>query len=335
MKNKWKITELGDVCKFNYGKGLPKRKRINGIYPVYGSGGIVDYNKEYYIEGPGIIVGRKGTIGSVYFEKRKFFPIDTVFYIEENKSVYNIRFLYYLLSNLGLNRLNSDAAVPGLNRNIAYQQKILLPALDVQNKISSILSTYDDLIENNARRIQILEEMAQLIYREWFVNFEFPSPPDKGELEGVKFIPYSPKLKEYARHNRKNATPAEKRMWELLSRKQLAGLKFTRQKPLENFIVDFYCSELLLGIEIDGDTHAFQEKYDELRSDILKKKYGIEIIRYTNTDVLSNTEGVYLDLVEHIKRKTLPCQGGDINLREVKWWIQNLAKFQRDGKYYS
>ncbi|HBY57388.1 MAG TPA: hypothetical protein DEG96_05950 [Candidatus Atribacteria bacterium] len=174
MKNKWKTTELGDICKFNYGKGLPKRKRIHGIYPVYGSGGIVDYNKEYYIKGPGIIVGRKGTIGSVYFEKKNFFPIDTVFYITENKEVYDIRFLYYLLLDLGLYRLNSDAAVPGLNRNVAYQQKISLPSLNIQNKISSILSAYDDLIENNTRRIKILEEMAQLIYREWFVHFRFP-----------------------------------------------------------------------------------------------------------------------------------------------------------------
>lgn len=182
MKNNWKIIELGNVCKFKYGKGLPKRKRLNGIYPVYGSGGIVDYNKDYYIKGPGIIVGRKGTIGSVYFEKRNFFPIDTVFYIEENKDVYDIRFLYYMLINLGLSRLNSDAAVPGLNRNIAYRQEISLPPLNVQRKISSILSAYDNLIENNTRRIKILEEMAQLIYREWFVNFRFPGH------EKVKFI---------------------------------------------------------------------------------------------------------------------------------------------------
>ncbi|MEK6645473.1 MAG: endonuclease domain-containing protein [Candidatus Firestonebacteria bacterium] len=128
-------------------------------------------------------------------------------------------------------------------------------------------------------------------------------PPDKGELEGVNYIPYNPKLKEYARQNRKNPTPTEKRIWELLSRKQFDGLKFTRQKPLENFIIDFYCSELLLGIEIDGDTHAFQEKYDELRSDALKRKYDIEIIRYINTDVVFNTEGVYLDLVERIRER--------------------------------
>ncbi len=240
-----------------------------------------------------------------------------------------------------INALKSGVAQPQLPICDIKYMTISIPSLIEQRKISSILSAYDDLIENNTRRIQILEEIAQMIYKEWFVNFEFPTspsppppPPDKGELKGVGgelkgvkgelkgvgYIPYNPKLKEYARQNRKNPTPAEKKMWELLCRKQFDGLKFTRQKPLEDFIVDFYCSELLLGIEIDGDTHAFQEKYDELRSDILQKRYGIEIIRYQNSDVLSNTEGVYLDLTERIKSRkkthpkptlTLPYQGGN------------------------
>jgi len=174
MNNNWNTLKLYDICKFKYGAGLPKRNRIKGEFPVYGSGGIVDYHNDYLIKGPGIIIGRKGTIGSVYFEKRNFFPIDTVFYIEENKKKYNIRFLYFLLGNLGLDRLNSDAAVPGLNRNVAHLQKINLPNCAIQNKIASILSAYDDLIENNNRRIKILEEMAQTIYKEWFVNFRFP-----------------------------------------------------------------------------------------------------------------------------------------------------------------
>jgi len=73
-----------------------------------------------------------------------------------------------------LKTLNSDAAVPGLNRDIAHNQEFSLPSLPTQRKIVAILSAYDDLIENNTRRIKILEEMAQLIYREWFVKFRFP-----------------------------------------------------------------------------------------------------------------------------------------------------------------
>ena len=80
-------------------------------------------------------------------------------------------------------------------------------------------------------------------------------------------------------------------------------LKFTRQKPIGNFIADFYCSELLLVIEVDGDTHANQEAYDELRSEILSNKYNIEVIRYSNDEVLKNIEGVYTDLIEKIKKR--------------------------------
>ncbi|MBU3978908.1 endonuclease domain-containing protein, partial [Patescibacteria group bacterium] len=93
-------------------------------------------------------------------------------------------------------------------------------------------------------------------------------PPDKGRLGGVyPYIPYKRKLKEYARQNRKNPTQAEQKMWNILRREQFKRYKFTRQKPLDTFIADFYCAQLLLVIEIDGDTHAQQEEYDALRSD--------------------------------------------------------------------
>ena len=121
---------------------------------------------------------------------------------------------------------------------------------------------------------------------------------------GQQFIPYNNELKTIARKNRKNPTPAENLLWRnVLSNKQFDMLKFTRQKPIENFIADFYCSELLLVIEVDGDTHANQEAYDELRSEILSEKYNIEVIRYSNDEVLNNIEGVYTDLIEKIKKR--------------------------------
>ncbi|MGH7800438.1 MAG: restriction endonuclease subunit S [Thermodesulfobacteriota bacterium] len=149
IKEGWKKVKLGEICEFKYGKGLPKRERSEGYFPVYGSGGIVDYHRDYYVTGQGIVIGRKGTIGSVFFENRNFYPIDTVFYIEEKKDTYDIRFLYFMLLTLNLDKLNSDAAVPGLNRNTAYQQETFLPPLPTQHKIAAILSAYDELIEYN------------------------------------------------------------------------------------------------------------------------------------------------------------------------------------------
>lgn len=174
MSDFWEKKLLGDVIELKYGIGLPKRNRKYGNFPVYGSGGIADYHNEPFIKGPGIIVGRKGSIGTIYYEKSDFCPIDTVFYVH-NKDVSNdLKFIYYLLTQINLHTLNTDAAVPGLNRNVAHTQEIELPDPNIQRKIASILSAYDDLIENNTHRIQILEEMAQRIYREWFVHSRYP-----------------------------------------------------------------------------------------------------------------------------------------------------------------
>ncbi|MBI5237309.1 MAG: DUF559 domain-containing protein [Deltaproteobacteria bacterium] len=130
-------------------------------------------------------------------------------------------------------------------------------------------------------------------------------PPDKGGLRGVGgkggFIPYDTALTEKARENRKNPTPAEKKLWfEALQDKRLREHKFTRQKPLDQYIVDFYCAELMLAIEVDGDTHAEQEDSDRQRTARLNR-LGVEVTRYANSDVLSNIEGVYSDLLEKIE----------------------------------
>jgi len=115
-----------------------------------------------------------------------------------------------------------------------------------------------------------------------------------------KFIPYSRSLTKKARENRKNLSKAEKKIWyEILQDKGFDDYKFIRQKPLDNFIVDFYCSELLFVIEIDGDSHSEQEDYDTFRTEKLNK-FGIEVIRYTNFEILNNIDGVYDDLRKRV-----------------------------------
>ena len=170
----WKNLRLKEFCEFKYGKNLPEHSRVKGLYPVYGSSSVISYHNQFLVKGPGIIVGRKGTVGKVQFSKSDFFPIDTTFFIEAKEGVADIKFLYYRLSLCGLEDMNSDAAVPGLNRDAASSLKILLPPLPTQKKIAGILSAYDDAIENNLRRIKLLEEMAQITYEEWFVRLRFP-----------------------------------------------------------------------------------------------------------------------------------------------------------------
>ncbi len=172
----WREVKLGELVKFNYGKSLPEQKRIVGEIPVYSSAGLVDWHNEALVHSKGLIIGRKGTIGSVHKSEIPFFPIDTTFYIEnsENDTDCSLDYLFYRLSSLGLKNLNSDSAVPGLNRNTAYAQRILLPPLTEQKAIAEILSSLDDKIDLLHRQNGTLENMAQALYRQWFIEFNFP-----------------------------------------------------------------------------------------------------------------------------------------------------------------
>lgn len=129
-----------------------------------------------------------------------------------------------------------------------------------------------------------------------------PPPLIRGGREGLGFLSYNKKLTTLARENRKNPTAAEIKMWyEVLRMRQFSHYKFLRQKPIANFIVDFYCSELHLVIEIDGDTHGETITYDFERTKLLNA-CGLTVIRYTNEDILKNIAGVYDDLVRRISQ---------------------------------
>lgn len=141
--------QLGDVVEFKYGKGLPERSRVPGAFPVYGSGGHVGWHKDSLVKGPGILVGRKGTVGATYWVQSDFFPIDTTFYVLPKSEKVRKRFIYYLLKSLPLPEMNTDAAVPGLNRDNALRLEVQLPSEAKQDQIIRTLSAYDDLIENN------------------------------------------------------------------------------------------------------------------------------------------------------------------------------------------
>ncbi len=170
----WEVVKLWDVCHFEYGKWLPERSRISGNFNVYWSWWIVWTHNNFIVKWPWIIVWRKGSIWKVFYEKNDFFPIDTVFYITHEKEKIDQVYLYFLLWRLNLENMNGDAAVPWLNRNTAMWIEISLPPLAEQQRIASILSAYDDLIANNTRRIALLEQMAQTLYRQWFVEYKFP-----------------------------------------------------------------------------------------------------------------------------------------------------------------
>lgn len=129
-----------------------------------------------------------------------------------------------------------------------------------------------------------------------------------------KIIPYNPKLREYARQLRKNSTLAEVLLWQKIQKRAL-GVQFHRQVPLLNFIVDFYCHELMLAIEIDGSSHDFKYEYDEKRQGELERM-GVSFIRFSDEEVKKNIFGVMLSLEEKIVQymentPLIPPQGGN------------------------
>ena len=166
----WKVCKLGDIVVFNYGKSLISQNRVYGNIPVYSSAGLTGYHNESLTSSEGLIVGRKGTIGKVYYSQTPFFCIDTAFYILPHENKFHLRFMYYLLQTLGLDSLNEDSAVPGLNRETAYSQAILFPPLPEQRAIAGVLSSLDDKIDLLYRQNKTLEAMAEALFRQWFIE---------------------------------------------------------------------------------------------------------------------------------------------------------------------
>ncbi|MCB9059634.1 MAG: endonuclease domain-containing protein [Calditrichae bacterium] len=115
-----------------------------------------------------------------------------------------------------------------------------------------------------------------------------------------KIIPYKHELVKKDRELRNNATLSERMLWKYLKRKQLRGYDFDRQKPIDNYIVDFFCYDLMLAIEIDGETHLNKKEYDEHREQRLNE-LGIKILRFDGHTVLKNTLGVVQTIVDWIE----------------------------------
>ena len=180
----WTDCTLGDVMTLKRGHDLPARKRLEGRVPVVSSSGVTGFHNESKADAPGVVTGRYGTLGEVYFIKQAFWPHNTALYVTDFKDN-NPRFVAYFLKNAIRNYRTDKAAVPGVDRNVLHRLKVRVPDHSIQERISHILSAYDDLIENNLRRITLLEQAARELYREWFVRLRFPGHEHTKIVDGV------------------------------------------------------------------------------------------------------------------------------------------------------
>jgi len=116
-----------------------------------------------------------------------------------------------------------------------------------------------------------------------------------------KIIPFKPELKEKARELRSNSTLSEVLLWNKIKRKQIKGYQFLRQKPMNNYIVDFFCYRLMLAIEIDGDSHIDNENADLKRQEMLES-LGINFLRFSDNEVKRNLNGVVQTIANWIEK---------------------------------
>lgn len=191
----WKMTTLGDVLDIRNGKSRPD----DGTrYPVYGGNGILGYADEYNIDEKIIIVGRVGAYcGSIFFEKEKFWLSDNALgVLAKEKS--NINFLYYLLKKINLNKQAIGGAQPLLTQGVINQIEALIPEREEEQRaIAAVLSSLDDKIELLREQNKTLEATAQAIFKEWFVNFNFPGSTGKMIDSELGKIPEGWKVKKF------------------------------------------------------------------------------------------------------------------------------------------
>lgn len=155
----WSIELLGDLIELAYGKPLKEEDRIPGRYHVYGSNGIVGSHIEAFVRAPGIVVGRKGNPGTVNWAEDDFFPIDTTFYVIPRKESVSMRFLYFSLENQALPSISADSAVPGLNRNLAYTNKQIVPGADIIAVFERISTSLFERKSIGVKEAQVLEHL--------------------------------------------------------------------------------------------------------------------------------------------------------------------------------
>ena len=176
---KWRRVTLGEVIELKRGYDLPRRERVSGSIPLVSSSGITDYHIEAKVRGPGVVTGRYGTLGKVFFVPEDFWPLNTTLYVRDFKGN-DPRFISYFLGRLDFSAYSDKAAVPGLNRNHLHQALVHVPPLPEQRAIAHILGTLDDKIELNRRMNETLEEMARALFKSWFVDFD----PVRAKMDG-------------------------------------------------------------------------------------------------------------------------------------------------------
>ena len=274
----WAKTRFEDIYELAYGKSLTKVARnTDGDYPVYGSNGIVDHHDTFLVDGPALIVGRKGAAGIVSFSAKPCWPIDTTYYVRNSEHI-NIRFSFYLLTSLRLSQFDRSTAIPGLNRDDAYDLVVCLPPLSEQcrivDKIEELFSELDKGDESlKAARAQLIT------YRQAVLKHAFEGKltaqwreENKDNLETPEQLLARIKQERKARYGRQlQEWKAAVKEWEesdksgkkppsLSKLKEISRLSLDETRSLP-YLADGW-SYLRLGLVIDEPKYGTSKKCD-------------------------------------------------------------------------
>jgi len=180
MASEWRESSLGEVVELKRGYDLPQQDRQPGNIAIISSSGPTGFHNEAKVKGPGVVTGRYGTLGEVFYVREDFWPLNTTLYVRDFKGN-DPRFISYFLRGLDFFAYSDKAAVPGVNRNHLHQGQVSVPTnVAEQSAIAHILGTLDDKIELNRRMNETLEAMARALFKSWFVDFD----PVRAKAEG-------------------------------------------------------------------------------------------------------------------------------------------------------
>ena len=187
MREGWKTTTWGDLATLEYGKSLRDYQAETGEVPVYGTNGPIGFTDKSLCHFPSVIIGRKGAYRGVHYSDKPFFVIDTAFYLKPITDRLDLKFAYYQLLTQDINSMDSGSAIPSTSREDFYNLQLKLPPLETQRRIAAILSALDEKIELNRQTNRTLETIAQVLFKEWFVDFNFPGAT--GEMQESELGP--------------------------------------------------------------------------------------------------------------------------------------------------
>lgn len=182
--SEWKEYKVGELLILEYGKSLNEYRSGIGKFEVFGTNGIIGLTDKFLYDEPALIIGRKGAYREVHFAKKPFFVIDTAFYTKKKNNLTNTSFIYYWFKNVDINAMDSGSAIPSTSRDEVYDIDIVLPPLPEQTAIAEILSSLDDKIDLLHRQNKTLEQIAETLFRQWFIE-EAEEGWEEGTLNDV------------------------------------------------------------------------------------------------------------------------------------------------------